>query len=148
MFQKEKTAKRQSDNSIGRINLIGSGTSITGEVKTDSDIRIDGSVNGDIHSDAKVVLGENARVEGNIYCKEADVHGQVVGNLHIHELLHLKTPARVDGDIHTRKLVVESGASFNGQCYMGEGAAAKSFPNAKANGQSTHKLKGEKAHAV
>ena len=102
------------------INLIGVGTYIEGEVKSDGDIRIDGKINGTVVSKSKVVIGSTGVVEGNIYCENADVSGKIQGNIEVAELLFLKKTSVLEGDITTGKLVVEGGAAFNGKCTMGQ----------------------------
>lgn len=102
------------------VNIIGAGTNIEGEVKSDGDIRIDGTIKGIVTSRAKVVIGATGSVEGNIYCENADVSGEIKGNIQVAELLFLKKSARLQGDIVTSKLVVENGAVFNGSCKMGQ----------------------------
>jgi cytoskeletal protein CcmA (bactofilin family) len=101
------------------LNLIGSGTTINGTLDTTGDIRIDGTVKGNVTAKGKVVLGEGATVTGNLVCQNADISGNLKGNLTIDETLVLKSTARIDGDIITSKLMIEAGANFNGRCQMG-----------------------------
>lgn len=101
------------------INLIGEGTNINGDLDSSGDVRIDGKVKGNIKSRAKVVIGPQGIVDGNITCNNADISGTVVGNLTIKGLLFLKGTANVEGDIISTKLVVEPGARFNGTSRMG-----------------------------
>jgi cytoskeletal protein CcmA (bactofilin family) len=103
----------------GSINLIGAGTIIEGEMKSNGDVRVDGSIFGTITSKAKVVLGATGVVEGDITCQNADISGLVKGKAIIADLLFLKSTAKIVGDIVTSKLVVESGATFTGSCNMG-----------------------------
>jgi cytoskeletal protein CcmA (bactofilin family) len=103
----------------GSINLIGAGTVIEGELKSNGDIRVDGSIFGSITSKAKVVLGTTGVVEGDITCQNADISGLVKGKAIIADLLFLKSTAKIVGDIVTSKLVVEAGATFTGSCNMG-----------------------------
>ncbi len=103
------------------VNLIGAETVIRGEVETDGDIRIDGKVEGSVTSRAKVVIGENGKVEGKIFCQNADIAGKLEGDLYSDELLHLKNNGIIEGNIHVNKLIIESGSTFNGKCEMGAG---------------------------
>ena len=119
MFSNNKASKNGVAQTAS-VNIIGAGTNIEGEVKSDGDIRIDGMIRGTVTSRAKVVIGSTGVVEGNIYCENADVSGKVKGNVQVGELLFLKNKSRLDGDITTTKLVVEAGASFNGCCSMGQ----------------------------
>lgn len=114
--------KNQKNNPVpsGSINLIGAETNIKGEVNSDGDIRIDGSITGMVTSKAKVVVGSTGSVEGNIHCENADVSGIIKGDVHVIDLLFLKKNSRLDGDIFTNKMVVEAGAIFNGSCTMGQ----------------------------
>jgi cytoskeletal protein CcmA (bactofilin family) len=102
------------------ISLISANTKIVGEVHSDSDIRIDGTIDGNIHSKAKVVLGTSAQLKGNIVCQNADISCTTSGNIYVENLLKLNSTANIKGDIFTRKLVVESGAVFIGRCEMGD----------------------------
>lgn len=103
----------------GSINIIGAGTMIEGEIKSNGDIRIDGTIRGSVTSKAKVVVGATGVVEGDIFCQNADISGSVKGKSTVSEMLFLKSQARINGDILTGKLVVEVGASFTGNCSMG-----------------------------
>src|SRR5690606_32547059 len=82
-------------------------------------IRIEGKVKGDVKSKSKVALGHSSQVEGNILAQNADLEGEVKGKIEVTELLVLKSTAVIHGDIVTGKMVVESGAVFNGTCKMG-----------------------------
>ena len=101
------------------VNLIGSGTKISGDINSAGDIRIDGSLTGNIITNGKFVLGPNGYVEGNITCANADLSGEVKGTLNVSEILALKQSSKINGDIVTSKLSIEPGALFNGTCNMG-----------------------------
>lgn len=101
------------------INLIGAGTVIEGDIRSNGDIRIDGTVIGHVVSKAKVVIGATGIVEGDVNSQNADVSGVIKGKTVVSELLFLKSAAKVIGDIVTGKLVVEVGATFTGSCNMG-----------------------------
>ncbi len=120
MFNKHTPeAAKTSEAVSSSINLIGAGTSIEGDVKSNGDIRIDGTVFGTVTSKAKVVVGSTGIIEGDINCQNADISGTVKGKTNVSDMLFLKSSARITGDIVSSKLVVESGASFTGSCNMG-----------------------------
>lgn len=100
------------------INLIASGTQVTGDVKSDSGIRVDGQLKGKMNIKGKVVIGNPGLVNGDVICKQIEVSGQVNGNIHAGELVSLKSSARINGEIITRKLAIEPGAVFTGTCRM------------------------------
>lgn len=101
------------------VNLIGSGTKITGDITSAGDVRIDGYHTGNIIIAGKFVLGATGVVEGNISSINADISGEIKGKIEVSETLSLKSTARVNGDILTGKLSIEPGALFTGTCKMG-----------------------------
>lgn len=101
------------------VNMIGSGTVITGDVVSKSDIRVDGTLKGSISTEGKVVLGKEGVVEGDVTCKDADISGSVKAKITVSQLLSLKSTAKLNGDIVTNKLSIEPGAAFTGSCSMG-----------------------------
>lgn len=113
--EEKKTAQEITSTS----NTIGKGTSISGDIETFGNIRIDGKVTGNIKTKSKLVLGASSHVDGNILAQNAEIEGEVTGTVEVTEILVLKPSAVIKGDIITNKLVIESGASFNGECKMG-----------------------------
>ena len=118
--EKDSPAPGNKNNTAASsINLIGAGTVIEGDIRSNGDIRIDGTVIGNVNSKAKVVIGSTGVVEGDISCQNADISGTIKGKTNISELLFLKASSKISGDIVTGKLIVEVGASFTGSCNMG-----------------------------
>ena len=101
------------------VNLIGVGTNIEGDITTNGDIRIDGSLKGTVNVKGKLVLGASGSIEGDIMCQNADVSGTVKGKISVVELLSMKASAKLSCDIVTGKIAVEPGAAFTGTCSMG-----------------------------
>jgi cytoskeletal protein CcmA (bactofilin family) len=102
-----------------RLNRIVEGTAIEGDIKSDSNIRIDGYVKGTISVKGRLVLGPTGKIDGNVYCKNADLEGKLNGVIEVDELLSLKNTAKLQGEISTNKLSIEPGAIFSGNCKMG-----------------------------
>lgn len=120
IFGNKQEVSPTNENVIsGSINLIGVGTSITGDVSCKGDIRIDGNIMGNVISKSKVVIGSTGSVTGDINCSHADISGYHKGDISVAETLFLKSTARIEGDIITHKLIVEAGAVFTGNCNMG-----------------------------
>ena len=106
----------ETENNV--INQIGVGTEITGDVTTNGDIRFDGLLTGNLKTKGKVVIGETGAVKGEINCKNSVVEGKVEGKISVGELLTLKATSILTGDIITRRLAIEPGAKFSGNCSM------------------------------
>lgn len=120
MFKKKgNTMARNNEAENPAINIIRKGTEIKGDVKCAGDIRIDGVLNGTLHSEGKVVVGQSGIIEGEVTCKNADISGNIKANIIVRELLQLKATANIAGDINTNKLSIEPGANFTGTCNMG-----------------------------
>jgi cytoskeletal protein CcmA (bactofilin family) len=99
--------------------LIGAGTTVKGDMHSETDIRIDGKVEGNITGSSKIIVGANGHVEGNVSGKQADVVGKVTGNIKVSDLLQLRGSSIVNGNIYAAKLQIEPTATFNGECHMG-----------------------------
>jgi cytoskeletal protein CcmA (bactofilin family) len=102
------------------INLISNGTDITGDIRSNGDIRIDGSLTGNLNTKGKVVIGTTGKVKGEIICKNSEVAGFIEGKITVTQLLNLKASSKINGDIITLKLSIEPGAVFSGNCKMSD----------------------------
>lgn len=111
-------SKENIETAGGTTTIVGSGVTLTGDISSTADIRIDGTIKGNIVCTARVLIGSEGVVEGNVDCKQADVMGRVKGNIKAKELLFLRGKAVLAGDIFATKLQVEPTVNFNGHCYM------------------------------
>jgi cytoskeletal protein CcmA (bactofilin family) len=119
-------SKSKSDNVIGTSagnTLVGAGTTIKGDLISNGDVRIDGTLIGNITGSAKVLIGQDGVVQGDIEGQQADIQGKVTGKLQIRELLNLRGDAIIRGNIYAGKLQIEPTVTFNGQCHMGKEAS-------------------------
>ena len=114
-----KTKGSFDESSISANTIIGAGTTINGDMVSNGDIRIDGVLKGNLTAKAKILIGPDGSVEGDIEGLQADVLGKVVGKIKVKELLHLRGKATLHGDIYAGKLQIEPTVTFNGQCHMG-----------------------------
>ncbi len=106
--------------SVGVHNTLAEGTIITGNVKADEDFRIDGTVEGDIVCNGKIVVGVKGTIIGQINCANAELMGKITGMIHTSGHLSLKSTAIYTGDAYTKTMEIEPGAVFNGSCTMTE----------------------------
>jgi cytoskeletal protein CcmA (bactofilin family) len=131
------------DVSTGLATIIASGTEIKGDIESKGDIRVDGTLTGNIQTNGKVIIGTSGQVNGNVKATVADVLGQVNGNVTVVELLYLKGECEINGNIYTGQLQVDATAKFNGECHMGAAAVAKSTSTANVVA-----IKNEPVHAA
>ena len=101
---KKKTEMAQEKPTNGNgTTLIGAGTTLKGDISSNSDLRIDGTVIGNIHSSSKVIIGANGVVEGDITGNQADIIGKVTGNIKAKDLLQLRGDSMVTGNLYAEK---------------------------------------------
>lgn len=102
----------------GHYSRIEKSTIVKGDIVSEGDFRIDGTLDGSIKTKGKVVVGKEGAIKGAVSCSNADVEGKIDGNLVVSEALSLRSTSVIDGDVVIGKLIVESGATFNASCSM------------------------------
>ncbi len=123
MFNKEKNTSPTERLNGNSATLISAGTTLQGDLKSENNLRIDGTIKGNIICSAKIIIGASGFVEGRIEGAQADVSGKVLGDIQVKELLQLRDQCNVDGNIAAGKLQIEPTATFNGKCTMNSTAA-------------------------
>ncbi|MEQ1554854.1 MAG: polymer-forming cytoskeletal protein [Ferruginibacter sp.] len=123
--------KTNTENYSTSTTIIGASTTIIGNIETNDDIRIDGTLIGNLVANAKIIIGINGKVEGNIDGNNAEIMGKVTGTIKISELLNIHGKANVTGDLHAGNLQIAATASFNGNCKMGANVIALNSDNEK-----------------
>jgi cytoskeletal protein CcmA (bactofilin family) len=125
MFNKNSKTENEKSTMPAGTSLIGTGTTITGDIVSNGDVRIDGVLKGNIRGTAKILIGQDGVVEGDIEGQQADIMGRVEGRISVKELLNLRSNAIIKGDIRAGKLQIEPTVVFNGQCQMGEASVVE-----------------------
>ena len=111
-------AKSEPNLNVNSISRISAGTVIKGEILSPYDIRIDGTFEGKVQTKGRVVIGESAHIKGDVICENVDLWGKMEGNLYVKDTLSLMEGCSMDGNLHVRRLAVELGSTFNGNCRM------------------------------
>jgi len=104
------------------LNSLVKGTHIEGKIKAPSDIRIEGTLEGDLDCQAKVIIGPSGMINGNVTCRTAMIEGKFEGNLKVSELLEVRESASVQGDVTYGKIKIDAGAMLVGNIQMTGGA--------------------------
>lgn len=120
-------AKEVVPTGIGH-NIIAQGTKIVGTITTNSDIRIDGELEGDLICKGKIVVGQQGNIKGNVDCANAEIMGNVNGKMIVSGTLSLKSTSKIWGQIKTKILSIEPEAQFTGTCEMGNTNNATAQP--------------------
>ena len=90
--EEKKATEEQSNTS----NIIGKDTVLEGSIESLGNIRIEGKIFGHAKAKAKLVMGADARVDGNVIARTAEIAGTIKGNIEISELLILKPTAVIN----------------------------------------------------
>ena len=113
-----------SDKDNAATSVIAKGTTIEGKFGCSENVRLDGSIHGEVKVDKRFVMGEGSYVQGNIVARDAAIKGKIKGDIHVKEALHLMDSAVIEGNITAKTMIVDEGARYNGSCRIGDSAAA------------------------
>ena len=122
----------KNNETNGQPNRIEKSTKMKGDITSDADFRIDGTLEGSIVTSGKVVIGKDGYINGSVSCTYADVEGKFNGKIDVKESLSLKATSVVEGDVVIGKLIVESGATLNANCSMKTATDVKSIVASKS----------------
>lgn len=132
----------------GDLTVIGRGTTIRGEVDFEHGARILGTFEGKIRSRGEVQIGDTADCRAEIDAERVTIEGAMQGNIIARDRLRLTKTARLNGDIRATKLLVEEGASYVGQCRVGDAALENGAARAPAQQPAPVPLRAAPAEAV
>lgn len=113
-----RTMANQSQQPATLYNALTAGSKIIGTIIADSDIRIDGIVEGELQCSGKVVIGEKGFLKGQVNCQNAEIQGKLDGKIDVKQTLALRATSNIHGEVKTQTLIVEPNAVFNGTCSM------------------------------
>ena len=106
------------NQATGTFSVIANNTIITGNVRTEGSIRVDGKIVGNVVTQADAAVGMNGLIEGSVDARNITVAGKVMGSLTASQKLVLEGKSVMKGDIRTARLVVDEGAVFDGRSSM------------------------------
>lgn len=107
-------ALRNDDISMNTV--IGNGSTISGDIKVNGFLRIDGDIDGNLETDGNILMGANARIRGDVQAKSIIVGGIILGNVTAVDSIKLLSDSAVIGDIISHKVQIDETAIFHGHC--------------------------------
>ena len=110
------------------ITQIGHSVTIKGDISGNSDVRVAGNVIGGISIEGELIVERQGMVEAEIKTTTAVVAGSVKGNIECSEKLILESTSQFEGNIKTKRLIIQEGAIFQGNCQMGAPQVAPAQP--------------------
>ena len=114
MFSRKKNKERI----IMERNFLAKNTKIIGDIIAEGDFRIDGTLEGTLKTNGRIIIGADGFVKGNVEAANADIEGKFSGQLLVQKTLAIKASAIISGDVVIGKLSIEPGATFNATCTM------------------------------
>ena len=142
MFSDNRKDRQVYEGSSSQ-NIVANGTKIVGDLTCEGDLRIDGTVEGNLKTPGKVVVGKSGIIKGTLNGTDAYFEGKFAGKLALSGTLTLKSSAHIEGEVVLGKLEVEPGATFNVTCVMkgsvkqfNQGELQKPKPTQGQGGQS------------
>ena len=118
MIGSSKKSPRPEPTSENVVNRIAKGTSFEGVLRSENNVRIDGTFEGELVTKGRVVVGNSGKIKGNVTCAHCETEGEMEGTIVVHELFVLKASAKVHGDIQYGQLSVENGAEATGNLHL------------------------------
>ena len=118
MIGSSKKSPRPETTSENVVNRIAKGTSFEGVLRSENNVRIDGTFEGELVTKGRVVVGNSGKVVGTVTCAHCETEGQMEGTIVVHELFVLKASSKVHGDIQYGQLSVENGAEATGNLHL------------------------------
>src|SRR5262244_4622149 len=114
-----KERVQQAEQSNENITLLGKGVDFKGIVSFDGTVRVDGRVEGEIHTTGTLIVGENAVIKGIVSAGVLMNSGKINGTITAIEKIQILKPGVLVGDIRTPLIAIEEGSHFHGMCDMG-----------------------------
>ena len=112
-------ALKDSSSTTTELNFIGRGTTIDGNIKTESSIRVDGTIKGKLICKNTVTVGDGGRIEGDVQAVNAIIGGHIKGKIIVSEKLVLESKSSLVGELKAKKLIIDEGSVFEGTSDMG-----------------------------
>ncbi len=118
----ETGGRSMAAEQAGEVTIVGHGAKLEGTVVSAGSLRIDGQVTGQINADGDVMLSPQSQVEADIRAQNVAVAGRFKGNILVKGRAEIAKGGRVEGNITSKTLVIEEGATFQGQSVMDQQA--------------------------
>lgn len=111
------------DDSQGVNAFVGRGVEFKGIISYKGTVRIDGELDGEIHTEGTLLVGEEAIIKAKVTAGTIICKGKITGDIKVQEKIKLRAPAVINGSVTTPMLSMEEGVFFNGTCEMNGGSS-------------------------
>jgi cytoskeletal protein CcmA (bactofilin family) len=129
MFGKEPEGQEVDTR---QTSILAQGCRFEGKADVKGTFRVEGEFKGTIETPENLIIGKTGVVHANVKVKNAIIGGQLFGNITAEAKIELQSGSHIEGDIRTKRLVVDEGVFFEGNCSMGGGKAASAAASTAA----------------
>ena len=112
----------------GNASILGAGSHFTGTIKVQGTLRVEGEFDGEVECKETLEVGKSGVVRANLNVKDAVIAGKVFGNINASSRIELQAGSHLEGDVITKRLVIDEGVFFEGNCSMGAGTRKSPEP--------------------
>src|SRR5574338_1044784 len=127
----EAAAPREGNEEINA--FVGKGVSFKGVISYNGTVRIDGNLDGEIHTEGVLLVGEDAVLTAKITAGTVVCKGKITGDISAREKVKLRSPAVVNAGVKAPLLSMEEGVVFNGNLEMSQ-PSTRDTPRDNARG--------------
>lgn len=108
----------ENNNYSNVVCTLAAGTIVEGSLELKSNLRLEGTVTGEVRCEGVLLMSKDAKITGNIECAELKSEGKILGNVNASDRIELKGASDLQGDVKCQSIEIDKGATFNGQCTM------------------------------
>lgn len=136
----ESTAPREGNEEINA--FVGKGVSFKGVISYNGTVRIDGNLDGEIHTEGVLLVGEDAVLTAKITAGTVVCKGKITGDISAREKVKLRAPAVVNAGVKAPLLAMEEGVVFNGTLEMSQSGTREPQGQGSTRGQGVKLVNG------
>lgn len=116
---------KSKNREIDITSIIGKDVVISGDIRSDGGMRVDGEIKGSIDSNSSLSITKTCKIDGNVNANMLIISGIINGDIDCKGLLEIKNTAKIKGNIISKVLIVEKGATINGNCMVSQESKSK-----------------------
>ena len=139
MEGQEPAAQREGNEEINA--FVGKGVAFKGVITYNGTVRIDGNLEGEIHTEGVLLVGEEAVLSAKITAGTVVCKGKITGDLSARETVKVRAPAVVNAGVKAPLLSMEEGVVFNGHLEMSQ-PSTRDTPRDSARGPGVKLVSG------
>lgn len=123
--------------------VIGADTVLEGTIRSKTSLRVEGEIHGEIYCDGDITVGKEGKLDHQVSARNITLAGTIEGNVDVQEKLHILSSGKLVGKVAMKSLMIEEGATFDGESHMKNGEEKDFAKEQVAASKSEDKSKGK-----